>query len=95
MDEMTRQQILAELAELNQARPKQEDEFTAQEYADTEKIPRETSRNRLEAWARMGFVESRLGRRPDDNRHVRYYRIINWEGLRAYLTESPFSQAAT
>ena len=95
MEERTRQQILTELAELNWARPKQEDEFTAQEYADTEQIPRETARNRLEAWTQMDFIESRLGRRQEDNRHVRYYRIADWEGLRAYLAESPFSQSAT
>jgi len=95
VEEMTRQQILAELVEMNQARPKQESEFTCQEYADMEQIPRETARNRLEAWGRMGFIESRLGRRPEDNRHVRYYQVADWDGLRAYLAESPFSQPAT
>ena len=92
MEERTRQQILAELAELNQARPQQEDEFTCQEYADAEQIPRETARNRLEAWERLGFIESRLGRRSEDNRHVRYYQVVDWEGLRKHLSESPFAQ---
>lgn len=95
MEEKTRLQILAELAEMNRARAKQEDEFTCQEYADTEQIPRETARNRLEAWERMGFVGSRLGRRSEDNRHVRYYQVTDWDGLRSYLAESPFGQGTT
>ena len=95
MDETMRQQILAELAGLNRARPQQEDEFTIQQYAMTEQLPRATARNRLESWVRMGFAESRLGRRPGDNRRVCYYRITNWDGLKAYLTKSPFIPKAT
>ena len=82
---MNRQQVLAELVRLNRPEPKADDEFTALEYVEEENIAPATARQRLARWEQLGFVESRLGIRQTDSHRVKYYKVVDWEGLRVFL----------
>lgn len=86
---MDREQILAELVRLNRPKPQAPDEFTAQEYVKAEGIAVATARQRLARWEQLGFVTSRPGVRQEDSHRVRYYRVVDLEGLRAFLETKP------
>lgn len=82
---MDREQILDELVELNRLEPRAEDEFTYREYAERAGISLPTARDRLRQWKHAGFVEGREGMRLRDNRKMMFFRITDWEGLKAHL----------